>query len=236
MKTIVLLLFGIVISLHAHAQDLNRDLNLKSAAASGNHRNFFTELPVKKGETLGSEYFRDEWMIGDLMTSDSTRLEDLSLKYNVSDNLLEIKVDEEIKVIPYEKVTAFYLNDPLKSKPVVFVSSEVLKEKKNVINGFYELVYDGPVDLLQKYKVEVVEASYNVAMDVGSKSDKLVQKSEFFVSTKSALEPLERNNSKFVAQLDKEKEEELLSFIKTHKLKLKKKEDLIKIFEYYQTI
>lgn len=100
---------------------------------------------------------------------------------------------------------------------------------------FGESLTGGKHMLLRIPEVIRLRANYNVITNSGSKEDKLMLKHKLYYYDGSRLIQV-KGSKKRITDLFINKKEEVKDYIKKNKLSVKKETDLIKIFEYYNSI
>ena len=103
-----------------------------------------------------------------------------------------------------------------------------------VEKGGYELaekLVDGRITLLSMPYVTIKKASYNAALDFGSKRDKAIKKNSFYLMVGDDLIELPTKKKKLKKVL--KNHPELLEFLNSQKIKLKDRSNLIKVFNNY---
>jgi hypothetical protein len=112
--------------------------------------NSFNINKVASEKTMtGSVYLNSEWTETDVyLVMDSMILKGLKTRIDLRNNLLEVKLEEGIKVLPGFRIKSFCYP---KSK-TVFVTANVLKVGQN---GFYKILVDDDKSLLCRYDTKI---------------------------------------------------------------------------------
>ena len=192
-----------------------------------------SELPPPK--VIGSNYIYDAWKLGSVTLSDNKSIENIPLKYDLKQNILEVSTDSGIKVIYSERIDFFeWLTD--NGTKEVFANAELFKCDVDLPTGFFEIIFEGKLILAAKKQVEYVSPHYNQALDAGNPDGRLITSETFFYID-------ERNNA---LQLPKRKKEfytifgthaqEITTYMKSNNFGIKNRYDLKKIFGYYNAL
>ena len=194
-----------------------------------------TEIPMQKGETKGSVYISDSWNTGNVRLIGNKEVRDCQLNYNLRSHMMELKSEDEVRVLAYSQIEFFtWINQTTQAE--VFVNTSLLS--KNTpdleLTGFFQVLYDGDTKLLDYYTVELIEANYNATMNAGSKSDKYVKKSHLYIYKDTKLYPVKSKRS--ILNVLSNKKSEVQDYAKQNKLSFKDKKDLVSIINYYNTI
>ncbi len=173
----------------------------------------------------GTPFFVDKWLLGTAETAKG-KYEGIEMKFNVYDNTLLINKEDE----PYElneHIYSFSLNNGnqvllfRKAKPSIDFNSD----------AYLQVLVEGNINLLKMPVKKLAEMS---EINAG-----IVQ-----TFTNSAKYYIEINNVVYNLIADKESiikllpsnEEKISLFIKEHKISFKKENDLIKLFNFMNTL
>ena len=99
------------------------------------------------------------------------------------------------------------------------------------MQGFFELVVTGKVNLINKYKAKVIPSNYNVALDLGNKNDRLTLAEQFYLQQEDEIIAISKK--KKLLEVFSDKKKEVADYIKEKKLSTKDRDDMIELVEYY---
>ncbi|GAB3171716.1 hypothetical protein GCM10027291_25330 [Telluribacter humicola] len=195
-----------------------------------------------KGEVLGETYHDSVWAKGNIKFYKSIQpvggepvdsILGLALRYNVHFNELEVMLNsyKDIKSIEGARIKNFSLEKDGRS--VLFVNTQEFKSEKPT-KGFYEVLVPGKVQLLHNQRTTVRKPTYNAALDVGDKNERIALNSDYYVLRGGTINKLNLNK-KGLLQAMGDQSEEMSSFLKANELDLKNRADLIRVFEYYNS-
>ena len=192
-----------------------------------NQATFLTETNYQPG-LVGSNYLNEEWQVADVVfVWDSLLINDLEIKTNVKENVIEIKVDDQIKLLPAHQLLSY----TLKKSGEQFVSHRAVPVSSP--KGVFALLYNKKSALLCHYSTIIKEANYNVALNVGSKDDQVLIVKKYYAYLNQELICLPKSRRKLIAQF--EGNQDLCDFIKKKKINPSKEKDLILFLSFYDS-
>ena len=193
---------------------------------------------------IGNTFLTEDWNKGTIFFTLNRKLEDQQFQFDIEMNQFLLKGDEEIKelsdarVVNGVNVMAFVMNNKV-GDTRQFLNSLNSGYKVNGVPlmGFLEVIEDGKMTLLRKYRIEVIKAGYNVALNAGNKQDKIVKKEVYYLKKNDSNELVEvsQNQKSNLAALGIH-QEQVKAYMKENKLKFKPGNDLPKIIAYYNTL
>ncbi len=189
-------------------------------------------IKSKPKETKGSYYYNDVWYTGTIKLFSGEEVQAYPLKYDMKMNQIDIKVNESVKIISIGAV-----------KEIIWVNptgqSEVLRNismYKNIEGyGFFSVLSEGKLSLLKKTELNLLDANYNTAMDVGSQSDKYVKKEIYYIKSEDKISQIKKRKKTFLNKFE-DKAEKVELFASENNLNFKDDVDLEKIFNYYNSL
>lgn len=198
MKIFLYVIFLSSLTLHVQAQ------SLPMGNAGGNRQfqrvpyGFITTLPPAPPQTEGDYFLNETWMRGNILLSDSTMLENIFFRLNMKDFVLELKDEQNVKVLPGRRVLAFVWKNNNAADDGVYLN---VANKETDIRGFMKLVYENTFSLFKHTDYEVLQATYNAALDVGTRNHQIVKKEAWYVCNNGNFLKVERNKKKFLGDL-----------------------------------
>jgi len=188
-------------------------------------------IPMEPGKVIGDNYLDKKWNRANILLYQSeTMIEGYPVKYDVKNDLLEIKSATGIKVLEGRKIKNLVWIDSLTTQPHYFVNGGEYRFEGTKSMGLMEVLVDGELPLMKRAEVNVKKANYNPALDVGSKDMKIYIKEIFLYASNGELVKIKSKESILKAAGTRSAEVE--SFIKVNKLNTNKQPDLIRVFEY----
>lgn len=182
-----------------------------------------TEIAYAK-KVVGSFYLDTAWNTSDVyLVRDSIILKGLETRLDLRNNVLEIKYKGELKTLPTFRIRSVFY--PVSNS--LFVTESVLKSSNS---GFYKILVDDEKSLLCKYDTKISPATYNVALNTGSRDDKIEKEKHYYLYNESELIELENSKSKLKKQF--KTKTDLLTYLKSHKTNPKNEFSLIQFVDY----
>lgn len=195
-----------------------------------------------KAEVLGQTYYDTVWAKGNIKFYQSIQpvggqpvdsIIGLGLRYNVHFNELEVMLStyKDVKAIEGPRIKNFTLER--NGRSALFVNTQEYRAEKP-LKGFYEVLVPGKVQLLHNQRTTVRKPTYNAAMDVGDKHERITMNSDYYVLREGTITKL-TPTKKGLLQVLGDQADQINSFLKTNELDLKNKQDLMRVFEHYNS-
>ena len=156
------------------------------------------------------------------------------VRYDIYKDELEFLLKDGVKVLPGNKVVSVVWQDSIFSKPRFLVNANQFKENGVPLTGFLEILVDKDIVLLKRITLSIKKPTYNQALDVGSKSTKIIKNDQYYVSINQSLTKL--NSKKDFNELMPRHNTKIQSFIKDNKIKFNSENDLVALVEYCNTL
>lgn len=194
-------------------------------------------MPLPESKVIGDTYMDTTWRRANVMLYEKEKLiEGFPIRYDIYLDEVEFKGKNGIKVIAGSKVKSFVWADSLTRTHSYFINGKGFRNEDNVpFTGFFEVLSEGTVPLLKKTNIDIRKADYNVAMNVGSRDDKILKKNKFCVLKESRIIELPKSRKKFLTLFD-DKSSQLEVFIKENNLLLHIEQDLEMILDYINSL
>lgn len=177
----------------------------------------------------GSQYLSEDWTQGTVTFNDGSEVGPLNLRLNAFRN--EIHFQEN------NKEYSIGATDNIKEVLMggrKFIYRSYTKDGV-AAQSYFEVLVEGKTELLVLYYIERMPANYNQTMDTGEKNDRLKLGEKIYIKNGDNIIEHDKKGKKLLAtlgvrgeQLKKQIEEEDLSF--------KKKEDMIKIVNFLNSV
>lgn len=234
MKNLSLTLIIILLSISMSWAQRSRDYALVVGDNySGEALNVF-DLRNKRG-TVGSYYWDEEWTDGSIKLVNGKTITEMPLKYDLQSNGLEIKVKNDIKVLPGELVEEFVLTRNNSIEEEIFhrfIRLDLYFDVDVIDISFYELLqYGKKVSLLLKTDTEILEPNYVMALDAGSVKSKIIKKEKVMIFDGAILNQLPKGKNRMLKVLQKYKPG-IQAFSDENKLNPKRIDDLKKLIVF----
>ena len=198
---------------------------------SANPGETIVEFDYRTYEVIGSYYLFDDWQMGDVELYTGTSIHDQWINYNTENDMLEIKTEDQVKVVPVQKIYRFIVKGQNDGDRTFIPCQYYVLEEEVPLVGMCEAIDSGYYGLLIKYSSDVKEATYVPALDMGKKEEEITITKKYYLTFGSNVSPIPRKKQLFIS-LYKPYNSELVSFMKEHKLNHKKELDLRMILSY----
>lgn len=193
-------------------------------------KNYRIKLPT---EVTGTPYFSDDFAKGIIKLKSGKIINGLNLKYYLMDDLVLYKDSRDSIMEVAEPIAEFKLESTTPETKYHLFRSGFNKSNGNTENSFYEILSDGNVKFIKKdvkYTKEFSE--YNSKTTVKSIEDKIT----YYVVKADNTPIIINKTEKSILNALGNKQTELSDFIRVKKLNLKRDGDILKVFEYYQSL
>jgi hypothetical protein len=201
----------------------------------GNNEMMFG-IPLPEGKVIGDTYLSTEWKRSVILLYEKGKLiEGFPVRYDIKADELDVKGRSQVKVIEGRKVKSFMWMDSTRTEPYYFVNARDFKQDNVPLTGFFEVLVDGTSPLFKRTTLSVKKADYNVTLSMGSRDDKILKNSSYYLADGNAVSEIPGSKKKFL-QLLKEKSNEVEAYMDSNNLSIKKEEELMAIFKYYNSI
>ena len=178
----------------------------------------------EENNAIGDMYYSD-WSKGSIKLKAADKSSFAELRYNELTDELLLKFQENIYVLTADKVENFTLEI---NGGRIFIGLD----SANTI-GFFELAYKGNAQLLVKHTTRLIKRDTNdQAYGSGVAYDKYVKDDEMYLVKQNELIPFE-GKKKQMELIFGERIEEVNDFMKTKKLSLKKREDVVMLLSNF---
>lgn len=168
----------------------------------------------------GHPFIYEDWLLGELITTDGSRYKEVKLKYNIHKDEVSIKkASNEVLVLFNEHVVTF-----------VIAGTPFKKIKDSDGSRFYEVLSSGAHNLLARREKKLLKADYEGAYSAGRTSDEFADGTTKYFIQKGELAPMEiKLNSKSISKALGVVDKEIRSEIKANRYNLKVERDLINL-------
>ncbi|MHA6249744.1 hypothetical protein ACXYMU_17505 [Pontibacter sp. CAU 1760] len=223
------------------------ELSTNVGTGFGQHRAIQNEdIDTHEPKVLGSNYLTDNWCKGKLYFSQNRVLQTEQFKYDIEHNQFLLNptgapnpTPDELRVFYNHLVDAFELADPAIGNRYFFNAANAgLTLAGAPAKGFLEvLVNDENLSLYRKVDTELLRANYNVALNAGEKSDRVLKKVTYFIKYADSMEVHQVGNSKRQNKaLFKLHQAEMQQYLKTNKVNFSDEAHLTRMVTYYNAL
>ena len=232
MRTIFFLLAGLFTAGELFAQGtplLTRDhlVRVGNLAPAGSSVESFD---IRESKVKGSPYLYDDWVSGKIVFDNGDEMENLQLNFDLHSNLLEIKMDQVVKVaLPKQVRSVSIFHQPEESSRFIPVA-EFRTEEGEAAEGFAQVLYDGKIKLVKKNLIEIHKPTYRPSHDVGSLDYTIRKKEKLYLLEEGILKEVKRK-SDFGKWSKKMK-----AYARENNLRFRNEEDLVQLVRHYDSL
>ncbi|MEQ9424761.1 MAG: hypothetical protein RJQ09_10110 [Cyclobacteriaceae bacterium] len=191
-------------------------------------------IPLKPEEMKGDFYLNKEFedMIVVIAEQDQYQV---SAKYNVQNNVFVVQRGNDLNSLDGKLVQAFTYADDL-GKYNFLNSARYPFNPMEASPGFYEILFKGEKSqLLSRARIQIVEANYNVALDVGDRAGRIEVIKRYYVYQDGMFSELRSLKRKHLNVFGN-KANEMQRFIRDNKIQHNNENDLIRLMSRYEEV
>lgn len=189
------------------------------------------EFDNRSAQIEGSFYLFDDWKIGELTLKSGASIYDQLLNYDVEYDLLEVKLENEVKIVPLSMLNGFLTSDPEQEQTFYQPCENYFHEPKVPLTGLCEVIETEYYGLISRFMTDIKESTYIPALDMGNKKEELRVKEKLYLTIGDKAIEIPQKKQSFV-NLYPDQSLDLTSFIKKHKLNQRNVNDLLIILNY----
>lgn len=183
---------------------------------------------LKYSDIIGSELYNSEWRNAEVLLNTGARY-NLSVKYNIyADELFFQRNNQTMSFVVPVKEFVFNGNS---EKVEIFRNGYPINEDFNG-KSFYQVLIDGRAQLLKKLSKQVMETKDFNSSVVKKRFTDL---NKIYAFRDNQFYQLKRDRSS-ILNIFSDKSNEIAKYISDNKINLKKDDELIKVFNYYNSL
>ncbi|MFK7926227.1 MAG: hypothetical protein AB8H47_30035 [Bacteroidia bacterium] len=148
----------------------------------------------------GSLYWNETFAKGTVKLRNGGKVDAFPMRYDLMGQGLEINLGSETKLLPASMIEEFYLEGE-KGGLHHFISPSDYFNYKGFIDGFFEVLQEGPWTLLLKSEIDVLKPNYVVALDAGSSNQTAVRTDLFYLYHEGELIRIPKQKKKAIKAL-----------------------------------
>lgn len=249
MKRILILFLSIILVQQIFAQYDTDRVNLSQVTSTSNFNTVervnlmlqgimssyhFGKSPEELNEALledveGTPYLNKSFIDGDIITVKGEVLNGVPLRYNMYDNVMEVKVKDIPYVIPSEKLVKRVI---LENRKFDYLTFQIGKKQQT---GFLELVDEGDISIYSYVEVEFKQAEPPKPMQEKPKPARFINRKPIFLLKIENVAVAVKNKRQLVNLLHDHKKE-MQIYTKKYPSCLNDKEGIKKLINYYLSL
>lgn len=198
---------------------------------STNPGEVLVEFDNRAIDLKGSYYLFKDWERGGLQLFSNASVKDQWMNFNLENDMLEVKLEEEIKVVPLNRILKFeILRDSLRSE--IYKSCDGFVQEGDIpLAGLCQIIDTNFFGYIQRFTFDIQESTYVPALDMGKKDREIIIKTKYFLTIGRMAYPLPMNK-KMLMELYAPYVTDLEVFMSQNKLSPRKVGDLARILDF----
>ncbi len=242
MKYYIIWLFVVFTGIHNHAftQDLQGNAaqeNLDKIGGMDYDIGIVRKFDNRYEGIKGTPFYLEDWTNGRINFENGAATGELKLKYNVyEDELLALDRRSGAIYVDKSRVKTFYLA-PSGGQEYVF--TKLPHTKKENLETYYRIIYEGEVTLLENINVVFEKANYAGGYSNDKKYDEFKKYASFYFIPKNSQNPRPqklKTNASAVSKMFPNHQKQIKKYINQNLLDCREEGDLIKVFKYYHQL
>jgi hypothetical protein len=238
----------VLLSVSAFSQNSNemsnvtRDMiNLGGMKVPTNANVGFFGIKGPKGSLVGDPYLDSAWQQGSIKLfqkigppgREGDSIANVPIRLDLQNNELEVRINasNEVRVVSGHQIRFFTIEG---NERRIFMNTKQFRSEDNLA-GFVELVKAGRLSLVEYIKLNIIKPSYNEALGTGNKDTKITKSNQYYAVKGNTLFHIGTSKKKLLEALA-DRADDVEKFIKTNNISLKSREDMGKVFAYYNTL
>ena len=210
-------------------------INLSNLKVPGTGTMFGIKGPA--GTLLGNPYVDTVWQAGNVkfygkLNALTDSLAGVPVRLDLMANEVEIRAGVgDIRAAKAPAVRYVDVNNRLGTSSR-FINVREYRGEADALSGFFEQVVTGKLSLLQHPTVYIKKATYNPALNVGTKDEEIMKKTDWYIAQNRRATKV-APSKKAVLELMSDRKEQVEAYLKTKKPDLKSREGLADVVAYY---
>jgi hypothetical protein len=212
-------------------------INRGDLSGSGNFISVHGLNPAPK-QLIGNALLDENWNKSTfLLYKNQELISGYLVRYNIAENEFELMqvAAEKVYRLQASVVQNVAWIDSNTGKTRYFVNGMDYQEEGAPIAGFFEVLVDGEIPYFRRTKAILKKANYNTALMVGNPNDEIVKRDIYYYLEGNTVIEVPKTRKK-ILEVFPDKQSELEAFIKQNNLYFKDENDVIRLFEYYNSL
>lgn len=234
-KVLILTILSLTIGYTAGAQDSNfTDAELMEMSQALDVTNSDYYLNSQSRDVKGDPYFNSDWLKGKVQITEKATTEDLLLRYNVADNILEFTRGKKVYLMNSGKIKGFTLYG--QPENIVFKNGFKSEEHEIKPATFVRVIYSGDVKMIANHNCSLKKnlPTYGSA----NIKDEYVDDTGYFIINESGnFHEIKKLKEKHILRaLNKDLRKEVENFADRQNLDFGNDQDLDEILAHYDQL
>lgn len=186
------------------------------------------------GSRVEGVYIDTAWTLTSVTTQKDDKLQNVLARYELRSNQLELRLPSGINVMDVRHIKSYITTDR-SARTHNFINAKDFVEAGSPLGTVVEVLKIGKLSLYKKYGYYIKKPDYNPALQVGSKDEQLFIENALYYTTDKTLIELPSKKKKLLLIFG-DKSAQVKDYIEKNNLSTSKESDVIRIFEYYNTL
>jgi hypothetical protein len=188
------------------------------------------EFDTRSPAIKGSYYLFSDWQKGDFMLNSGASIKDQWLNYDVEYDLIEVKLDKEVKIVPLSMLKEFNTTNNKQENQFFLPCDNYFYDERVPMVGICEVLDSNYYGLISKFETDIKESTYIPTLDMGKKEDELIVIKKLYLTKGNYATEIPKKKQNFIQLYPHTTD--LNSFLKEQKLNHKNKDDLLIILDF----
>jgi hypothetical protein len=222
-------------------------LNYGDVILRNSSSNLLYGFDSRTSEVVGDVYFNPKWSLAIIdfyprMVDTPTgkvkldTLYDALVKYNVQSNDIEFDTPNGVKVVSGAMVRSMVWKKKDDENATFLINSnEFIDNSEKVKPSFLEILVQGKKQLLEYTEVKIKKPDYVATLNVGSTDTQIIKDKSLYIIEGKELVKF-TGSRKQTLEVMADKRIQILKYIRKEGLIFRRRIDLIRMFEYYNSL
>ncbi|NGP77012.1 hypothetical protein G3570_10235 [Balneolaceae bacterium YR4-1] len=234
LKILLLTIFSFTFAFAALAQDSNfTDAELMEMSQALDNTSGDYYLSSQSRDVKGDPYFNSDWLKGKVQITEKAETEELLLRLNIADNILEFTRGEKVYLMNSGKIKGFtFFAQP---ENIVFKNGFKSEDHDIKPSTFVRIMYDGNVKMIAHYSSSLKKniPTYGSA----NIKDEYVDDTEYFIIDESgSYHDVKLKKRHILRTLEKDLRDQVEEFADQQNLDFGEEQDLDNILAHYDQL
>lgn len=148
---------------------------------TGSTNTLKTEIPLAQPSWVGSSYWSETWTVATLFLKNQSTLENVPVRLETERGNIEVMFNGVPHFLDWKKLDRVVFTDE-KGWQWLIRNPDEYKTDDQSFKGIVRVLYEDEKYLvIRNYYVSIMRANYNVAVDVGNKDNRKIQKEKTYM-------------------------------------------------------
>ena len=222
----------IAVPLRTTGQIIDKEISQYTYGGSGP----ISEIkPAKLNPNALHIYSEPEWQTGKINFYGNETLVNIPLRYDIIRNRLVLLIEEELKTLHGRHIRSFEWFLSAQNRKVLYLNCKELMFKDEELTGFLEVLVEGKNSLYCHKVIKIFQGNSSTSLTGSHRKDDIYLVDKYYTMQEGFIVPLPKKRKELLNYFGDHRAD-IKDFINKNGLLMKRKTDLIRIFEYYNQI